>query len=451
MSTEETPTQGDHPVEGTQPPICQHAYSASTQKTALRTVLSELRNGTNGKTYQREQLYTRLHALHLTGDASATIPDLTKIAPWPVKIHPRREHFRKEINDWISEISHNKKDLTRLLQSDVGGFAAAWAPEADENVAKWIGEYFTWLVLWDDKFDEAIAMNGTPTASERRESDGKANEWQRFALHCIPMTLLPEDYKNECIPASPDEEQNRLFWIFKAHIAAPLVEAYDHERRVLVTEEIKNYFKGVERECEIASWEDLPTIEQYWEYRMGAISFRFLLVANEFAANVRLPISLLKDPEMDNIWNAALEHTFLVNDLLSAYKEILNEEVGFLAILGANGACLQDAVNITVKAIAAAVKNFETSAETLMDKVKDDEKILEDLKKYLDNCRMSCQGNITWSMDTPRYKLDQFKSTQNDGSLTVRMPRAHSDDSSSPRTSTLKSRVKGFWSWTMGR
>jgi hypothetical protein len=377
--------------------------TANGPRSALTAVLAELRGR------KRVEPNTRLNALYLVNGSSATIPNLTKLAPqWPVKVHPGREELRKEINSWLKTVCKNEEELAGFLGSDVGGFAAAWAPEADSKVVKWVAYFYSWLILWDDKFETEATTGKIEKARDCQK--------QKQALDYIPKTLLPEDCEEVVEPSDP------LLQVFKTRIADPLVESYEYERRLVLNEEIKDYFKSLEREYKVISRETLPTIEEFWEYRMGAVSSRFLIVANELVANVRLPVTLLKDPDMNDVWNSILEHAWLVNDILSAYKELLKDEISLLAILGPNGARLQAAVDIAVKAVATAVENFEASAQKLMEKVKDDEKTLADLKKYLDACRMSCQGFIAYSLDSPRYKLEHFKSEHGGGNLGVHMP-----------------------------
>lgn len=166
IMSEETPTQDNRTAEATEVilPIREKQNTANDHKSvksALHTVLSQL------KLYEREKPYTRLHALYLINGSVATIPDLSKIAPaWSTKAHPLSHELRVDINNWLSRISKNEDDRARHFASDVGGFAAAWAPEADYEVAKWVAHYFTWLVLWDDKFEEAMEKGDKKTAQE---------------------------------------------------------------------------------------------------------------------------------------------------------------------------------------------------------------------------------------------------------------------------------------------
>ena len=66
------------------------------------------------------------------------------------------------------------------------------------------------------------------------------------------------------------------------HVSAPLRATCDPELRNLLVGEIKNYLQGLRDEANAASNELLPTLDEYWAYRMGSISVRFLIVGTAY-------------------------------------------------------------------------------------------------------------------------------------------------------------------------
>jgi hypothetical protein len=213
---------------------------------------------------------------------------------------------------------------------------------------------------------------------------------------------------------------------FKLYVVNPLRNAYEYERRRILAED---YYLIIRGRNYVLSTVELPTLKQYWIYRLHGIGARFLVVANELIANVRLPINLLKDDEMLWLRTMALEHVFIATELLSGYKEVKQGKVTLLVILMAHTGSLQVSVDYTVRALDHAAEQFETVAHKLRASIRSNEKyktywhdakVHADLDKYIETLRMSCIGNIEWCLAAPCHELEQFKDGK--GGLAIKMP-----------------------------
>ena len=112
---------------------------------------------------------------------------------------------------------------------------------------------------------------------------------------------------------------------------------------------------------------------------------------------------------MKTLWNAAVEHIWIVNDILSAYKEVQAGDTNLLTVLVAHTGSLQTALDIAVAAASAAARQLERTAMLLREMVKEDQAVLGELDRYVCACQAACGGNVEWSMRTPRYGLEKFK------------------------------------------
>ena len=118
-------------------------------------------------------------------------------------------------------------------------------------------------------------------------------------------------------------------------------------------------------------------------------------------------MAILVDEDMSHLWDRVTEHTWLVNDLISGKKEIMQENVSLLPLLYANTGSLQSAVDEIVAAVRTSAEDFDIIAERLRKKCKNDAALLQDLEVFMNSCRYNCTGNVGWSLMTGRYGMEQ--------------------------------------------
>ncbi|KAF2747537.1 hypothetical protein M011DRAFT_458397 [Sporormia fimetaria CBS 119925] len=248
--------------------------------------------------------------------------------------------------------------------------------------------------------------------------------------------LLLADCPDDLLTSIQAEELGCAFYDYIAH---PLREAYDHGRRRLLSEEIKSYVTSGERGSKMQKTETLPSIEEFWQRRMKGSEFKFLLMATELVAGVRLPEHILRHPEMQNLFNAALEHTWIVNDILSFHRQTELGYIGFVGLIFAQKGDLTFAIDVAVAAASHAAGVFERSARhlavDLMNEAGETESfpmwkrldVLLDLRKFVNACRSSCIGSLAWGYATPCYKMKKF-SKDSEGAKVVKLPLKVAED-----------------------
>ncbi|KAJ4289804.1 hypothetical protein N0V90_011135 [Kalmusia sp. IMI 367209] len=346
---------------------------------------------------ERTSITTRAAALDATRKQSAIIPDLKGMMEargWKAKQHPRVDDVRSVVDNLLKKMS-KPEELQGLLNSDIGGWAAWWAPGADYDKVLWIGYYLVWLFLWDDRYEDAMVSNNYAAA----EAQLKA------ALVYIPETMNGD--------VEPEDSEDMLMQFWKTHVSRPLRRSYDAEHLDTLVREISDYLMALQEEFKIVNTQELPTIQKYFGYRVGAISVKFLVVAGEFISGNYLPSSALNTASLTQLWASALEHIFIVNDILSGYKEIVAGDVSLLTLLVSHQGSLQKSVNTAVQAVQAATDHVEDAAVVMKQNVTDE----GTLDRYIEAVRTCCVGNIMWSLSTKRYKLAPFKRT--DGTIEI--------------------------------
>lgn len=98
----------------------------------------------------------------------------------------------------------------------------------------------------------------------------------------------------------------------------------------------------------------------------------------------------------------------IVNDMLSIKKEIAQGETdSLIPILVGQGKSLQEAMDHAFGMTQSAKWALDAAALRLSEKVSvsHDERVCEDVKRYVDSCRIACTGSTNWSVESGRYKL----------------------------------------------
>ena len=178
---------------------------------------------------------------------------------------------------------------------------------------------------------------------------------------------------------------------------------------------ITAYINGCRTEESFRHAQSLPTLSQYWSYRLHSSAVCVTLAVNEFAfPGMRLPSHIMNSALMEELWTSANVVVSTVNDLLSLQKEVRGGNAGSMvpivfARLGAgigNGDDAQTAVDFTAGFLEENVARFEDAAEEIvrMDwgcSFKEGKMLWE----FVDGVRLYVSGNLSWSLTGKRYGL----------------------------------------------
>ncbi|KAL0778598.1 hypothetical protein CaCOL14_004856 [Colletotrichum acutatum] len=99
-----------------------------------------------------------------------------------------------------------------------------------------------------------------------------------------------------------------------------------------------------------------------------------------------------------------------VDDLLSLRKRFAKAQQiieSIVPLLFRETESLNVAVSVVIETIGKAITEFNHAAACLMAKFADDETLASNIKAFIDGCKYICTGNLTWSFQTGRYGVSQ--------------------------------------------
>ena len=95
-----------------------------------------------------------------------------------------------------------------------------------------------------------------------------------------------------------------------------------------------------------------------------------------FIHGTYLPANLLNTTPLHQLWASTLEHIFLVNDILSGYKEVQAGDISLLALLVARNGCLQATIDTAVEGVRVAAKHMDEAVAELKSMTGEDEEMI---------------------------------------------------------------------------
>ncbi|KAH7389368.1 isoprenoid synthase domain-containing protein [Phaeosphaeria sp. MPI-PUGE-AT-0046c] len=267
--------------------------------------------------------------------------------------------------------------------------------------------YFAiWLFNWDDEIDE-------PTGSYADDLDGA----ERYRSQTIDFVLKSLGLQDQVSSTSFYRAQNKIIASFK-DIGEPLARAYSVEQRHRFMGELYRFMSHTKHEQDFRLRSEMPTIEEYWSFRMGTSAVGIVVAAQEYAMNIRINDTVMRtDRRINAITNETIINIVIVNDLLSLKKEISKGCIDSLVpIYCAIGMSVQEAIETSVEALAMSKARFDAAARSLRASAQREPAKYKHVSEWIDGCQTLCVGNLEWSLATGRYGVKEDR-VVSDGSI----------------------------------
>jgi hypothetical protein len=284
------------------------------------------------------------------------------------------------------------KVLNALQASDFGLFGATWWPSANFDKLQIVTYLAVWLFTWDDEIDL---------------SDGTM--WDEFGAAQVyrDQTLAYVRYSLGIDELCP-QVFNPIIRNFEP-IGAAVKKAYTLDQRKMVYDEMMFFMNMSEQEQRLRLSGTIPSIDEFWRYRLGSSAVSVCLALNEFSwENMDFSLDFYDDVDVKSMIKYTNTIISATNDLLSIKKEIKRDAIdSLIPILFFHVGDIQIAVTEVVTFIAAEIKNMDDAAESLFQRYKTaDEDMRKQVKDFVDGCKHYTTGNLTWSLETDRYGVD---------------------------------------------
>lgn len=187
--------------------------------------------------------------------------------------------------------STNTEALEKLKLADFGFFAALWWPEAPLKQLKILAFLVIWLFTWDDELDEpsgAFADDFEAAQRYRAETAG-------FVRYCLkvdneganngtsrqcptPVNAIVESFRSIGEGFCRYYDTGNIDRIVEVKIC--LTNSLRLDQRTRLCEEILRLVHMAQHEQEYALSGQVPTVDQYWRFRLGT-SAVYVAVASE--------------------------------------------------------------------------------------------------------------------------------------------------------------------------
>ncbi|KAL2061942.1 hypothetical protein VTL71DRAFT_7320 [Oculimacula yallundae] len=410
-------------------------------------------------------------------ETTVTIPDLRPIfEKYTGAVNPNYAAMIPVANRRLESLVLNEKRLTKLKAADFALFASNWWPTADLDELRIVTFLAIWLFLWDDALDEPTGEH----ADNFETAQLYRAETEKFLAGCLGLTTskeasavvtisvldslrgLGDHLKNILLDYVAGASQYKLlakaapgglFGVvgsfgnlmktafyrildMKAHKSLfpppsthPIIEsfrligdelklAYTVEQRQNFFADMKFYIDTTETEQRYKMDGKIPSLEEYWEARMGTSAVAACLAMIEFVHHIKGPYQSTNHPSLKALSDEANIIVIIANDILSLKKEIAQQQVDSLIPLSVPVyGSVQQAVDHAHIDLLAAVTRFDNEAEKVLSKVNTTGMSDNDLRLFVEGCRKCWVGNFNWSLCTGRYGLGAID--QKNGSFLI--------------------------------
>ncbi|KAK4862972.1 hypothetical protein LT330_010683 [Penicillium expansum] len=206
---------------------------------------------------------------------------------------------------------------------------------------------WAWLLTWDDQLDET---------SESLGGDFDAGQaFREQTLSFVKKTLGLKSDKDHTPFIGTGYDFIQKFSIIGNFIK----QAYNEEQKEALMDEIELIIHASKVEQQLHLQQRLPTIEDYWDYRLGTNLMGVILAATELSLQTQIPRPIMQHTLMKDLWQQTNTIISLTNDILSLKKEINNGEViSLVPLLYVSVGDLQKAVDIAIEKLKTAVEKF---------------------------------------------------------------------------------------------
>ncbi|KAI1812483.1 isoprenoid synthase domain-containing protein [Poronia punctata] len=345
-------------------------------------------------TDHRDQLLSKLRG------QTAHIPDLKSIfADWKgvrhLHISPWVEHLRKTVDDRIQRLGFSHVKQKRLKNSDFALFTALWWPEASLERLQILSYLIIWLFTWDDEIDEPIGAYS--------EDLGGAQAYRDQTLRFVGewMGLV----SNHSFSNHHPYPLNGVVQSFDV-IGSALRPCYDAGQSRRFFSEISRFMKASEAEQLARLRGEVPTMDEYWAFRLGASAVYITSAVGEYSMATRLPAEIMGSVAMRELWDETNIIISITNDLLSLRKEIrLGCIDSFVPLTFASTQDIDEAVSLAVTALRASKARFDQAAQSLLTMTGVTKDIHKQVEDFIQIQRSNCVGNLVWSLETQRYDV----------------------------------------------
>ena len=292
----------------------------------------------------------------------------------------------------------------KLQRANLSLLVASWYPSASAERLKSIVYFVCWMYMIDDAVIDKVSWPGLDNAEA---FDAAYHETVSFMWKTLKLD--GDDSMNQPTSGIAAIDSFR-------DIGRILCEKYTIPQREMFWNACKSTMDGYRTEQQLRIAGRIPTWDEYQSYREGSSCMSMCIAMIEYAMELDIPKDTTQSQEAQQLCTDTVLITWLMNDILSARKEL---EQGFVenavALCARDSKKAQDGMDRTVGLAKAAILGFErrvTQFEkrfyTIVDKtsglatVDENEKSgshqesNRQIEEFVRGCRCIVTGSLSW-------------------------------------------------------
>ncbi|KAK3984608.1 isoprenoid synthase domain-containing protein [Cladorrhinum sp. PSN332] len=340
-------------------------------------------------------------------------------------INPLHEQLKTFMGEKLATLIEDKRVLEGMKKGDAGLWVSGLFPTANFQTLSLFATYTIFLFLWDDAIDGSDSSL-TPTLENAEKYCANSVGFIRYCL------LGSSGSVDESEPVAP----TKVCQLF-GEVAAGLKAGYLNdggknefvELNVLY-EHLKQYVDACLVEyrwrTRIESDEMMPTIKEFWGWRLGTSSVNVMLDFERVLNGVVLSSGLREDAELGEQikgMEGDVNRGFVViNELFSLKKELKDGALGNLIPITMHelGLDLDGATKKVVQELGECLRDFDEKAGVLQMRAdKNSDEMVQMARKLVEGYRAIITGTLNFSIHSPRYGV--LKDQKEDASFEIEL------------------------------
>ncbi|RYC58007.1 hypothetical protein CHU98_g8203 [Xylaria longipes] len=296
-------------------------------------------------------------------------------------VNPCLHTLRQRVKTRLANLRFPADKQQHLEAADFAFFTALWWPDAQLERLEILAYLVIWLFTWDDEIDE-------PTGLYTEDYTG-AQSYRDNTLKFVGVCLGLMPIGSIQLPL------NNIIQSFDI-IGSSLRDSYDSQQCQRFFDEIAQFMSASQIEQKYRLMGHLPTLEEYWKFRLGTSAVYIGIASAEFSLGICLPALVMRSEPMRAIWRQTNIIISITNDLLSMRKEMERGCIDSLVPLAFTSSDdTETVISQSIQALQDAKEQFERAATGLIREA-GQENCSEEVQKFIEVQRSNCVGNLVW-------------------------------------------------------
>ncbi|KAK0617423.1 isoprenoid synthase domain-containing protein [Immersiella caudata] len=331
------------------------------------------------------------------------IPDLVPLfATWKQGVSPYYEQVKLFVDERLVSLIKDETVLRKVRKGDLALFTSCLLPDVEYEILEIAALYTVWVFLWDD-----IVDGSEDPISEGKSIEGEVEKAERLrdaSYSFIRFHLLGAG-EGEVEPPKPSPACG-LF----AEMARRLRLMCREETQIMAfCASIEAYMEACVVEARWRVSRVLPSVKEFYEFRLQTSAVEMLLGLSEMLNQVRLPSGAVELDELKKMRTHANKIGIIINELFSLKKELKDTiPLNLVAItMQSHNLDLESATRQIINSFYSHAHDFDRSASTLRSRVTPP--VGNDNTKQADRLIGAYQALVTcvltFSVESPRYGI----------------------------------------------